>query len=408
MFASVAATEHNPKWPDFIKREDVLYSRRDDTRSEFARDYNRILHCTAYRRLKHKTQVFYAPENDHVCTRIEHVNHVIAISYTISKALGLNTELTNAIAVGHDLGHAPFGHAGQNILDEISKDNIKDKFWHEKNSLWFVDNIETMPNLENKEVNLLLTYAVRDGIVCHCGEIHEDSFYPRSDVIDLHEIMQPGQVQPITWEGCVVKVADEIAYLGRDIEDAIRLRILSLKEFLSESREIIPYLEDDGPKLRPREINNTVLIHCLISDLRKSSSPECGIRFTKERLALLKGLRQISNKLIYSQPRLKQYEELAKLVLKSIFNVLETCYKDRDTIKEFNLRLSHCKLLRDSFSGWIIQYTDINPSGRNRFKNRIVYDIENKRDYLRAIIDYISGMTDSFAHNVYDEMTRFI
>lgn len=160
MFASVAATEHNPKWPDFIKREDVLYSRRDDTRSEFARDHNRLLHCTAYRRLRRKTQVFYAPENDHVCTRIEHVNHVTAISYTISRALGLNTELTNAIAVGHDLGHAPFGHVGQSILDEIAKDKIADNFWHEKNSLWFIDNIETLPNPENKEINLLLTYAV--------------------------------------------------------------------------------------------------------------------------------------------------------------------------------------------------------------------------------------------------------
>ena len=166
MFANVSATENNPKWSDFVKRESALYSRRDDTRSEFARDYNRILHCTAYRRLKHKTQVFFAPENDHVCTRIEHVSHVTAISYTISKFFKLNTELTNAIAVGHDLGHAPFGHAGQNILNEIARDNIADKFWHEKNSLWFVDNIETLPNPDNKEINLLLTYAVRDGIAC--------------------------------------------------------------------------------------------------------------------------------------------------------------------------------------------------------------------------------------------------
>lgn len=408
MFASVAATEHNPKWPEFIKRENVLYNRKDDTRSEFARDYNRILHCTAYRRLKHKTQVFYAPENDHVCTRIEHVSYVTAISYTISRALGLNTELTQAIAVGHDLGHAPFGHAGQCILDEIAKDNIAEKFWHEKNGLWFVDSIETLPNPENKEGNLLLTYAVRDGIICHCGEIHEDSVYPRLDVIDLHEIMQPGQVQPITWEGCVIKVADEIAFLGRDIDDAIRLGVLSLKEFLRESEELIPYLENDGPKLKPRQINNTVLIHCLISDLCKSSSPKCGIRFTKERLALLKGLRQISNKLIYNQSRLKQYEELANLVLKSIFNVLSPCYRGRDTIKGLNLQLNHCKLLRDSFSGWITQYTDVNPSGRNKFENKVVYDMENKRDYLKAIIDYISGMTDTFAHNVYNEMTRFL
>jgi dGTPase len=325
MFTNVSATENNPKWSDFVKRESSLYSRRDDTRSEFARDYNRILHCTAYRRLKHKTQVFFAPENDHVCTRIEHVNHVTAISYTISKVFNLNTELTNAIAIGHDLGHAPFGHVGQDILNEIARDNIADKFWHEKNSLWFVDNIETLPNPDNKEINLLLTYAVRDGIVCHCGEVDEDSIYPRSDVIKLQEILQPDQVQPFTWEGCVVKVADKIAYIGRDIEDAIRLGILSLKEFLLESKELILYLEDNSPNLRPRQINNTALIHSLVSDLCKSSNPEYGIRFSEKRLALLKGLRQLSGKLIYDHTRLKQYEELAKLALKSIFDVCLYC-----------------------------------------------------------------------------------
>jgi len=410
MFASVAAREHNPKWSDFIKREDVLYSRRGDTRSEFARDYNRILHCTAYRRLKHKTQVFFAPENDHVCTRIEHVNHVTAISYTISKVFELNTGLTNAIAIGHDLGHTPFGHAGQDILNEIAKDNIADKFWHEKNSLWFVDNIETLPNPDNKEINLLLTYAVRDGIVCHCGEVDKDSIYPRSEIINLHEILQPDQVQPFTWEGCVVKVADKIAFLGRDIEDAIRLGILSLKELLSESKEFILYLEDDPVNIKPRQINNTALIHCLVSDLCKSSSPECGIRFTENRLALLKGLDQLSKKLIYNHHRLKQYEELAKLVLQTIFKVLRPCYAGRDTIKELNVRLSHYTLLRDSFSGWITQYNDINQFERtkNRFENKIIYNMENEYDYIRAIIDYIAGMTDNFAHKAYDEITRFM
>jgi len=124
------------------KREYPLYGRKDDTRNDFVRDYNRILHCLAYRRLKHKTQVFFAPDNDHICTRIEHVNHVTAISNTISKALGLNTDLTNAIAIGHDIGHTPFGHDGEKILREISEKETRQSFWHEKNSLWFADNIE--------------------------------------------------------------------------------------------------------------------------------------------------------------------------------------------------------------------------------------------------------------------------
>ena len=101
-------------------------------RSEFERDYTRIIHSTAYRRLKHKTQVFFSPENDHICTRIEHVTHVESISYTIAKNLGLNTELTKAIAVAHDVGHSPFGHEGEKILSEISNKDLGISFWHEK------------------------------------------------------------------------------------------------------------------------------------------------------------------------------------------------------------------------------------------------------------------------------------
>ena len=102
-FTEVATIEKSPKWEIAISRERELYNRANDIRSHFARDYNRTLHCTAYRMLKQKTQVFFAPQNDHICTRIEHVNHVSAVSYTIAKELGLNTELTQAIAIGHDL-----------------------------------------------------------------------------------------------------------------------------------------------------------------------------------------------------------------------------------------------------------------------------------------------------------------
>ena len=118
-FASVKTDEKNPKWQQCIKRENTLYNRGNDIRSEFERDYTRLLHCEAYRRLKHKTQVFYAPQNDHICTRIEHVNHVASVSATIAKYLGLNQELTEAIAIGHDIGHAPFGHTGEDILNSL-------------------------------------------------------------------------------------------------------------------------------------------------------------------------------------------------------------------------------------------------------------------------------------------------
>ena len=112
-FKEVSANPENPKWETMVSREFPLYARDNDIRSEFERDYTRVIHSNAYRRLKHKTQVFYSPENDHICTRIEHVNHVESISYTIAHYLGLNEELTKAIAVANDLGNSPFGHKGE-------------------------------------------------------------------------------------------------------------------------------------------------------------------------------------------------------------------------------------------------------------------------------------------------------
>ena len=143
-FETVAMNEKNPKWKNAIIREKELYSRNNEIRTDFERDYTRVINCNAYRRLKHKTQVFFSPESDHICTRIEHVAHVESISYTIARYLGLNTELTKAIATAHDIGHSPFGHEGERILSEISKRDLGYPFWHEKNGLEFVDNIDLL------------------------------------------------------------------------------------------------------------------------------------------------------------------------------------------------------------------------------------------------------------------------
>ncbi|MBP5156547.1 MAG: HD domain-containing protein, partial [Treponema sp.] len=135
--------EGHPKWKQAISREAALYQHGEQIRSDFERDYTRLLHCQAYRRLKHKTQVFFAPHNDHVCTRMEHVGHVASVSTMVAKYLGLNVDLTQAIAIGHDIGHAPFGHTGEEILNSLMC-HIPDvksprKFWHERNSLFFAD-----------------------------------------------------------------------------------------------------------------------------------------------------------------------------------------------------------------------------------------------------------------------------
>lgn len=127
-FESVATMPANSNWDILTSRTCELYSRRDEIRSPFARDYTRILHSTAYRRLKHKTQVFFNIANDHICTRMEHVAHVDSVSQTIAKSLGLNDELTKAIAMGHDLGHAPFGHQGEVVISDLSQKYLGERF----------------------------------------------------------------------------------------------------------------------------------------------------------------------------------------------------------------------------------------------------------------------------------------
>jgi dGTPase len=227
-FEMVAVNNLNPRWKELIKRQDSLYERNDDIRSPFARDYTRVLHSLAYRRLKHKTQVFFnAAGNDHICTRMEHVQHVESVSNTIAKELGLNEELTRAIALAHDLGHAPFGHQGEDVIKKLAQEYLKKDFWHEQNGVYFVDDVELLEDNQTMLRNLDLTYAVRDGIISHCGEVDENSIYPRNELINLKKFDRAGKYQAVTWEGCVVKLADKIAYLGRDIEDAQRLGYLT-------------------------------------------------------------------------------------------------------------------------------------------------------------------------------------
>ena len=274
LLQKVSANPENPNWENIIKRQNSLYKRDNEIRSEFERDYTRIINSKAYRRLKHKTQVFFSPENDHICTRIEHVTLVESISYTIAKYFGLNTELTKAIATAHDIGHSPFGHQGEKIISELSKDFIQKPFWHEKNGLEFVDKVELLETPEGKIQPLDLTYGVRDGIISHCGDINENGLRPRTEYIDLYEYEHPNQYAPYTWEGCVVKIADKLSYLGRDIEDAITLGILDKK--LKELHEVLKLDKDV-------KINNTVILNMFIKDLCENSSLENGLCFSDEK-----------------------------------------------------------------------------------------------------------------------------
>lgn len=400
LFIDEAIQALNPKWEHAIKRESDIYYRKEEIRTEFERDYNRILHCTAYRRLKHKTQVFFATHNDNICTRIEHVNHVSSVSSTVAKYLGLNTQLTMAIALGHDLGHAPFGHSGERIIKKLTKDLINENFWHEKNSLRVIDKIETLEDNNGKLKNLNLTYAVRDGIISHCGEVNENALYPRTEAIDLSLIEKPNQYPPYTWEGCVVKIADKISYLGRDIEDALTLNILS-REQLTDLKKIA----GDNTKA----VNNTILMHDFIVDLCKNSSPEKGIAFSEKYLHIINNVKKFNYEHIYNHKRLKNYEKYAELIITSIFGALEDFYAGIDTYRKIQEYQIYYPKLCNSFSAWLKKYeaTTIQSDYTKKYLNKFLYDLRNIIDYRTAIVDYIASLTDHYAIELFEELTSF-
>jgi dGTPase len=394
----------NAKWALSLQRGSEFLppdEKPDDTRTQFYRDYSRILHCTSYRRLKHKTQVFFATQNDHICTRMEHVNHVASISYTLSKFMGLNTELTQAIALGHDLGHSPFGHEGETLLSEIMK-QWDGSFWHEKNGLYTADKIATLPNASGIHKNLRLTYAVRDGIISHCGETDENGLFPRDEAIDLEQIERPNQYRPYTWEGCVVKLSDKIAYLGRDIEDAIELNLLE-PERLDELNKLMKSIPDSEGV-----VNNTALIELFIKDLCSHSSPEEGMHFSAPYFELLVKVKEFNYKHIYYHPRLVYYQEYARCIIHTIFDFLDNYY-GKDMLHKITADMSKFPVLLRYFREWLIKYSGTDPDEREKagFNNDIIYDITDRNQYRRSIIDYIAGMTDNFAIRVYHEIISF-
>ncbi len=397
-FSSVSATPSNPNWSNLISREDELYKKENDVRSDFERDYDRIIYCNAYRRLKHKTQVFFLPKNDHICTRIEHVNNVDATSYTIAKALGLNTTLTRAISISHDIGHSPFGHKGEQILNKLCIENGLKSFWHERNGLNFVDNIELLTNVNNEEKNLNLTYAVRDGIISHCGEIDEISLKPRTEFIDLEKnYINLNQYSPYTWEGCVVKISDKISYLGRDIEDAISMGILD-----SNLEELYNLLE--LPK--SANLNNTNIIGDLIADLCINSSIEEGLKFSETTFEKIKRLKEFNYRYIYKHKCMKPSERYFSLILNEIFNTLNECYDGMNTLEKLSSIKPFYNKVIDTFIKWISCYWNIE-TDRTHLKNKILYNMNDIHDYQKAIITYISGMTDSYAIETYNDIVKY-
>ena len=384
---NVSANIENPKWKNIINRETKLYSRGNDIRSEFERDYTRIIHSLAFRRMKHKTQVFFSPINDHICTRMEHIILVESISDTIANYLGLNSKLTKAIAMSHDIGHSPFGHQGEKILSKISERELGKTFWHERNGMEFVDKLILLEDDKQNLQNLNLTYGVKDGIISHCGEIDENGIKPREEFINLYDYTYPNQFNPYTWEGCVVKIADKIAYLGRDIQDAITLGILD--EHLNELHDVMNIKRDDP-------INNTIIIYKLIDDLCENSNEIDGLKFSDEAFNFMNKLKKFNYKNIYLDERVTVAIDYFELVINTIYNTLKKYYNKKDYMKK-----AYPELIAE-FENWLKLYWSFE---RNKIcKNKVVFNLNDEKNFFQAVIYYISGMTDNYAIDTFNKI----
>lgn len=398
-FENVAMLPGNGKYENAISRLEKLYDPiygDAPMRSEFDRDYTRIINCNAYRRLKHKTQVFFAPKNDHICTRIEHVNLVDSISNTIANYLGLNSELTKAIAVTHDIGHSPFGHQGERILSEISEREFGDKFWHAGNGLHYVDDLELLKDIASKKRNLNLTYAVRDGILGHSGEPMISGQKPRNEFIDLKEFTHSNKFAPYTWEACVVKIADNISYLGRDVEDAKEMKLLTERDIMNLDKAI--------ENIR---INNTSIIGYLTGDLCKNSTIETGLKFSDEAHSTMERIKKFNSEKIYKNEKIQPTIRYFKVVMNEIFYTLKREYNGINTIKNLRKMKRYYPVLSSEFSSWLESYSNASDREDGKYFNKVIYDLNDIKDYSRAIIDYMSGMTDQYIISVYNEIVSF-
>ena len=340
-------------------------------RSEFERDIGRIIYSQAFRRLRHKTQVFFNPQNDHICSRIEHVIYVNYIAKTIARSLNLNLELVEAIALSHDIGHAPYGHSGEKALDECLKKVNPDLFFqHELHGLRVVDLLLTRTTRQLQEnIGLNLTFEVRDGIVSHCGETYNEfRVWPnRSKTKEDFDMKRDGHPMPATLEGCVVRTADKIAYVSRDIEDAARAGIMDF---------------DDIPPAIVSTLgsSNSHIIHTLVTDIIHHSLNQDAIIISNEIGQAMEALLYENVRRIYQSEKIRKYEERVKLTIEGLF---------------------------DGFSAALTDPEKSTASGNPAFQSLISY-AENHplKDRLDPQIaaDYISGMTDSFADKCYQDI----
>lgn len=342
----------------------------EDIRPSYFRDIDRIIYSLSYTRYIDKTQVFSGESNDNISKRMVHVQFVSKIARTIGRALNLNEDLIEAIALGHDLGHVPFGHTGEAILNELSLKYDNTYFNHN------VQSARLLMDVENNGLGSNLTLQTLDGILCHNGEFVMGEYRPRIKTkeeflkeyndcyIDKDAIKR---LVPMTLEGCVVRISDVIAYVGRDIEDAIRLGRFNRNSIPENIREVL------GD-------NNRVIINNIILDIIENSVNKPYIKMSDKVYNALRDLKQFNYDNIYSKANTKAMIDEYKLMFNTLFEIYMEELNDEDYESDIY----------------------------KVFLNKMSNEYKTSTNNARKVIDYIAGMTDNYFINQFNENKKRI
>lgn len=332
----------------------------NDIRTPFFRDVDRIIHAYSYTRYADKTQVYSYKNNDHISKRMTHVQLVSKVARTIGRGLGLNTDLIEAIALGHDIGHTPLGHTGEKILNEISLRELNEYFAHN------IQSVRHYMYVENNGNGLNLTVQVLDGIMCHNGEILSNKYEPvkktkeefleqyKSAYIDLKT---SNKNHPMTIEGCVVRISDIVGYIGRDIEDSINLGLFNRNDL---PEEITKVLGND----------NKDIINTIVKDIIDNSYNKPYITMSEEVFTAIGELKKFNSENIYSKSLTKEEIEYYRQGMNKIYN------RYLSDITNSNKESIIYKLFLNTQSAKYKEETPIK----------------------RQVIDFIAGMTDDLFH----------
>lgn len=332
----------------------------DDIRTPFFRDVDRIIHAYSYTRYADKTQVYSYKNNDHISKRMTHVQLVSKVARTIGRGLGLNTDLIEAIALGHDIGHTPLGHTGEKILNEISLRELNEYFAHN------IQSVRHYMYIENNGNGLNLTVQVLDGIMCHNGEILSNKYEPvkktKEEFLEQYKsayknLKASNKNHPMTIEGCVVRISDIVGYIGRDIEDSINLGLFNREEL---PKKITKVLGND----------NKDIINTIVKDIIDNSYDKPYITMSEDVFTAICELKKFNSENIYSKSLTKEEIEYYRQGMNKIYN------RYLSDVTNDNKESIIYKLFLNTQSAKYLEETPIK----------------------RQVIDFIAGMTDALFH----------